>query len=105
MPEQEGAPPLSEEDKKRIMHVSLPLGEGSALMGSDTFPGMTLNRGNDCSVMIHANTKEKADHFFKGLSEGGEIEMPMQDTFWGSYFGSFRDRYGIRWMISFGQET
>ena len=107
MPPQDGMPPMSEEMKKRIMHISLPLSQGTRLMGSDNFPGMSppLKRGNDYSIMLSAGSKHEADRFFSGLSQGGEVEMEMQDTFWGSYFGSLCDKYGIRWMISFSQEN
>jgi PhnB protein len=106
MPAQEGMPPMNEETGKRIMHMSLPVDDGTRIMGSDNFPGMSppLIQGNNFSIMISADSKEKADEYFTKLAQGGEEEMPMQDTFWGSYFGSLKDRYGIAWMISFSLE-
>jgi len=101
MGDSQGGENLSEDEKNRIMHISLPLGEGVFLMASDIFPsaGHTLRKGNQTYVMLDVETKEEADRLFKGLSEGGEIEMEMEDMFWGAYFGSFTDKFGILWMI------
>jgi len=103
MPPQEGMPPMDEATKSRIMHMSLPIGGDTRIMGSDNFPGMSppLNQGNNFSIMISADSKEHADAYFAKLAEGGEEEMPMQDTFWDSYFGSLKDKFGIKWMVSF----
>ena len=90
-------------EKNRVMHVSLPIGDkGDVLMGSDIMPsaGHVLNVGNNVQVSLHPDSREEADRLFKGLSAGGQVEMEMQDTFWGAYFGAFRDKYGIGWMIN-----
>lgn len=92
---------LSEEALNRIMHVSLPIGN-SILMGSDTHPRYgDVGFGDNFSVSINAESREEADKIFNGLSAGGKVEMPMNDTFWESYFGMFKDKFGINWMVSF----
>ena len=93
---------FTEEEKKRIMHVSLKIG-GNMLMASDIAPsfGQVLNKGNYNYISVSADSREDADKYFSKLSEGGTIEIPMEDMFWGDYFGSFIDKYGIPWMISY----
>ena len=92
---------LPEEERDRIMHISLPLGEGTILMGSDILPsaGHKLQTGNNMYIMLSPDSREEAKRLFDRLSEGGEIEMPLEDQFWGDYFGSFIDKFGIRWMV------
>lgn len=96
-------PPIFENEKDRIMHVSLPLSNGSVLMGCDTggewAKGFTS--GNNFSLSIHTESKEEADRIFNDLSKGGVVSMPMNETFWGSYFGMLNDKFGIAWMVSF----
>lgn len=104
MPPQEGMPPLSEEAKNRIMHVSLPISAETILMGSDSMPGVhTIVKGNNFSISINANSKEEADQLFKKLSEGGTVTMPLQDTFWGAYFGMWTDKFGVQWMVNYDE--
>jgi PhnB protein len=92
---------LSEEALNKIMHVSLPIGN-SILMGSDTHPRYgDVGFGDNFSVSVNAESREDADKIFNGLSAGGKVEMPLDDTFWGSYFGMFKDKFGINWMVSF----
>lgn len=95
-------PPIPEEEGKRIMHVALPIGNGGMLMASDTMPSMghKLTEGNNFYVSLHPDNKEEADQLFKALSEGGAVEMPMMDMFWGAYYGAFKDKFGIQWMIN-----
>jgi len=82
-----------------IMHISLPIGD-SILMGSDVPPGMgTVTAGNTCYVCLSPDSPDEAKRVFVGLSEGGEIEMAFDRQFWGDYFGSFTDKYVIRWMV------
>lgn len=103
MPPAEGQPPVSEADAEKVMHVSLPIGNGSLLFGSDTSEefGGNVTFGNNFSISINADNKEEADKLFNGLSEGGNIKMPLSDTFWGAYFGMFVDKFGINWMVNF----
>ena len=102
MPADENCPPPSEEEGNRIMHVSLPISKETILMASDStsFSG-DVTFGNNFSVSINADSKEEADKLFNGLSAGGTVEMPIQDSPWGSYFGMFRDKYGIEWTVDF----
>jgi len=96
---------IPDDEKGRAMHVSLPIGKGQFLMASDCLPsqGQVLTVGNNNYISITADSREEADRLFNGLSAGGQVEMPMQDMFWGDYFGSFRDQYGVCWMISFNE--
>lgn len=105
MPPQEGMPPVSEGMGEKIMHVSLPLAEGSMLMGSDVGGGWTpeLVQGNNFTISLTATSKAEADKLFAGLSDGGNVIMPMADTFWGDYYGMWTDKYGINWMVSFNE--
>ncbi len=95
--------PVSEKEADKIMHIVLPIGKNSLLMGSDTpeFMGRHNENENRSKILISAESKEEADKIFKGLSAGGTVEMAMEDSLWGSYFGMFRDKYGIEWMIDF----
>lgn len=92
---------LPEAEADRVMHVSFPVGAG-ALMASDILPSMghSLTIGNHNHVSIHPDRREEADHLFGALSKGGQVEMPMMDAPWGDYFGSFKDRYGVSWMVN-----
>lgn len=89
-------------DAGRIMHISLPIGE-NLLMATDSLEslGMQLNQGNNVSIFIAPDSKDEADRIFAALSDGGLVEMPMADQPWGDYFGSFRDKFGVMWMINF----
>lgn len=102
MPPQEGMPPMSEETKKQVLHVSLPITGGFMLMGSDAPAemGFTVTFGNNVYINLEPDTKEEADRLFEALSEKGEIEMPMADMFWGAYFGSCKDQFGVKWMVN-----
>lgn len=90
------------EDENLVMHVSLPIGD-EILMGSDVTSNMQsqFKSGNNNYISIMPDSREEADRLFNELSAGGEIEMPLEEMFWGDYFGSFRDRFGIWWMINF----
>lgn len=102
MPPQEGMPPIPEEYKKKIMHVTLPISTNSVLMGSDTGGEWAPNfkEGNNFSISINTDTTEEANRLFGALAQGGNITMPMDATFWGSYFGMLTDKFGINWMIN-----
>ena len=94
--------PAIEGDK--IMHVALPISRETILMGSDRpggfGPGIT---GDHFSIAINTSSKEEADKLFYGLSEGGTVTMPLEKTFWGAYFGMFRDKFGVQWMVNFDE--
>ena len=95
-------PPEGERDK--VMHVSLPIGD-NILMGSDipSNMGMTLVSGNNFSISVSPESREHAESLFNALSDGGTVTMPMQDMFWGSYFGSCADKFGVNWQVNFEQ--
>jgi PhnB protein len=93
--------PARERDK--IMHIALPIGNGVTLMASDTLDsmGQKLTAGNNFYLSITVDSRQEADRVFNGLSKGGKIEMAMQKMFWGDYFGMFKDKFGVQWMVSF----
>ncbi|NMM48584.1 VOC family protein [Marinigracilibium pacificum] len=95
---------IPEDQLERIMHVSLQINDNIILMGSDTGGewGKGFKEGNNFSISIDSDSKNEADLIFKKLSEGGKITMPQSDTFWGSYFGSLIDQFGVNWMVSYG---
>lgn len=95
--------PVSENEAEKIMHIALPIGKNSVLMGSDTpeFMGKQNEQENRSKIMVNAESKAEADHIFNGLSVGGTVEVPIEESPWGSYFGMFRDKYGIEWMVDF----
>lgn len=97
---------LSDSDKEKVMHVGLKMGESNFLMATDALEsmGFKVTFGNNFYISIEAESKEEADKLFKGLSEGGKIEMPMADQFWGDYFGSLVDKFGVRWMINYSNQ-
>ncbi|MDX1270404.1 VOC family protein [Bizionia paragorgiae] len=105
MPESEDCK-IDDEDKNKIMHVSLPIGH-SILMGSDTAGQQQdqFNQGNNFSISITADSKLEADTMFQKLSVDGHKIMPLEDTFWGDYFGMLVDKFGIQWMISYNKNS
>ncbi|MCE3227798.1 MAG: phnB [Bacteroidetes bacterium] len=94
--------PVAEKEANKIMHIALPIGK-SILMANDVpeIMGRTNENENRSKIVISAESKAEADKLFNGLSAGGQIEMPIGDSPWGSYFGMFRDKYGIEWMVDF----
>lgn len=105
MPPMEGQPPIQESERNKIMHVSLPISEETVLMGSDSSDafGHSTNVGNNFSISINATSQPDADRLYNGLAAGGQQTMPMNKTFWGSYFGMLVDKYGIQWMVSYDE--
>lgn len=94
--------PVAENDANKIMHIALHIGK-NILMGNDIpeSMGRVNENENKSKISISAESKEEADKLFNGLSAGGKIEMRIADSPWGSYFGMFRDKYGIEWMVDF----
>lgn len=101
-PAQPGAPTLSEADKKIVMHVALKTLGGHMLMGTDApeSMGFKVVFGNNIYINLEPDTKAETDRLFKALSAGGEIEAQLHDAFWGAYFGSCTDKYGVQWMFN-----
>lgn len=91
-----------EKEKNKLMHIALPIGK-NFLMGNDVpeFMGKVNENENRSKISVSAESREEANKLFVGLSDSGSIEMPMDDSPWGTYFGMFRDKYGIEWMIEF----
>lgn len=98
----DGGKPIPTELGDRIMHISLPISKETVLMGSDTGGEWSSNymKGNNFSLSIGADSKEEAEKLFNKLSEGGQVTMPLNVTFWGEYFGMFTDKFSINWMVS-----
>ena len=98
--------PIAENEANKIMHIALPIGK-NILKGNDVpeFMGRVNENENRSKISVSAESREEADKLFNGLSEGGEIEMPIEDSPGGSYFGMFRDKFGIEWMVEFESNT
>ncbi len=102
IPPHEGMPTLAETDKNLIMHVSLPILGGHVLMGTDApeSMGFKLSPGNNVYLNLEPDTRAETDKLFKALSDGGKIEQPLQEMFWGAYYGSCKDKFGVQWMFN-----
>lgn len=107
IPAQPGQPPLPPEDANLVMHVALPLLGGHLLMGTDAPESMGFNvrPGNNVYISLEPDTRAETDRLFAALSAGGKVEMPLQDMFWGAYFGSLTDKFGIQWMLNCPNKT
>lgn len=97
----------TESEANNIMHIALPIGKNSILMANDVPSGLGQVNENEnrSKISVNAESKEEADKIFNGLSAGGQIEMPIGDSPWGTYFAMFRDKYGIEWMIDFDAKS
>jgi PhnB protein len=97
-----GMPQLSEAEKNMVMHVELPIVGGHVLMGTDALEsmGQKLTFGNNFSINLEPDTRHEAERLFRALAEGGQVNMELQDMFWGAYFGSLTDRFGVQWMVN-----
>lgn len=94
--------PVAENEANKIMRIALPV--GSNMLIANDIPeslGRVNENENRSKILISTSSKEEADQLFNGLSAGGAVEMPMADSPWGSYFGMFRDKFGIEWMVEF----
>lgn len=98
--------PVGDADANKIMQIVLPISGTNTLIGNDVpeFMGKVNENENRSKIQIDADSKEDADKLFNGLSEGGTIEFPMGDSPWGTYFGMFRDKYGIEWVVDFSSK-
>jgi PhnB protein len=94
---------VAEKEGNKLAHIALPIGPDNILMGSDVpeFMGPLNEAENRSKIYVTPDSKAEADRLYQGLSVGGQIEMPIGDSPWGTYFGMFRDIYGIEWMIDF----
>ncbi len=93
---------MAESEAEKIMHVSLPIGSGTILMGSDRPASMgPTTLGNSYFISINAASEEEAAKLFNGLSAGGQVTLPLDKAFWGAYFGMCTDKFGIQWMVNY----
>lgn len=106
IPAEQGHPPVKEENKKMILHVELPTLGGHVLMATDApiEMGFTLHQGNNMHICLEPESREETKRLFDALSEGGKITMPLDDMFFGAYFGECTDKYGVNWMFNFKSE-
>ncbi|MEK7649849.1 MAG: VOC family protein [Patescibacteria group bacterium] len=106
VPADPSRPPMAEADKNLVMHVALPILGGFMLMGTDApeSMGFKVAMGNNIYINLEPDSKEDADRLYAALSAGGKAEMPMQDMFWGDYFGSLTDKFGVQWMINYSKQ-
>lgn len=102
VPDSPDRPKMTKEEMKKIMHISLMIGD-QVLMGTDALEsqGHALKVGNNISLSLSPDSKEEADRLFKALGNGGSVDMPMMDMFWGAYYGMVTDGFGIKWMINY----
>jgi PhnB protein len=102
VPTQDGQPGIPEGDKNLIMHIALPILGGHMLMATDApeSMGFKVNTGNNIYINLEPDTRDEAERLFNALSEGGVVGMALQDMFWGAYYGSCTDKFGIQWMVN-----
>lgn len=107
VPPMEGVPPLPDADRTLVMNVQLPITAGHILMGTDAIESMgtTLVMGDNMHICLQLDSRTEADTLFAALSNGGHVEMPLAEMFWGDYYGSFADKFGVQWMISTSSRT
>ena len=107
IPPTEGQPPIPDDVKKLVMHMELEILGGHVLMGSDApeSMGFVVNKGNNTYIMLEPDSKEETNRLFKSLSAEGNVTMPLQDMFWGAYYGTCTDKFGIQWMFNYQKEN
>ena len=102
MPQSDSDMPLKEEAKKYVMHVALPILGGHMLMGTDATQatGFEVKFGNNMYINLEPDTREETDKLFNALSDGGSETFPLKEMFWGDYYGSCIDKFGVCWMFN-----
>jgi PhnB protein len=97
-----GNPPLPPEQARLVMHVALPILAGHVLMGTDApeSMGFKLNPGNNVYINLEPDSRAETDRLFAALAQGGAVQSPLQEMFWGAYWGSLTDRFGVQWMFN-----
>ena len=107
IPASVGLPPLPEEDKNLVMHVGLPILGGHMLMGTDApdSMGFKLSSGNNVYINLEPDTRDETRRLFHALSEGGTVEQELQDMFWGDFYGSCKDKFGVQWMFACSEKA
>jgi PhnB protein len=107
IPPSDDMPPLPEDVKNLVMHIALPILGGHVLMGTDApeSMGFKVTPGNNVYINLEPDTREETKRLFKALSDGGKIGMELQDMFWGDFYGSCTDKYGIQWMFNCSEKA
>jgi PhnB protein len=107
IPQSDQMPPLADADKNLVMHVVLPILGGHELMGTDApeSMGFKVNMGNNVYINLEPDTRAETLRLFKALAEGGTVEMDLQDMFWGAYYGSCKDKFGVQWMFNCSEKV
>ena len=107
VPASDGMPPLAENDKNLVMHIELPITGGHVLMGTDApeSMGFKMHFGNNVHINLEPDTRTETKRLFDALAVGGKITMELQDMFWGAYFGSCTDKFGVQWMVNCTEKT
>jgi PhnB protein len=102
IPPQEGMPPLPDADKNLVMHIELPILGAHVLMGTDApeSMGFHVNAGNNVHISLEPDSRAETKKLFEALSAGGKVTMELQDMFWGAYYGSCTDKFGVQWMVN-----
>ncbi len=106
IPATEGMPPLAEAEKNLVMHIELPILGGYLLMGTDApeSMGFSVNFGNNVHLNLEPDTRAETKRLFDALASGGTITQDLQDMFWGAYYGSCTDQFGVQWMFNFTEK-
>lgn len=107
LPPSDDMPPMAEEDKNLVMHIELPILGGHVLMGTDApeSMGFKVNFGNNIYINLQPDTRKETKKLFNALSAGGEVTMELQDMFWGDYFGTCTDKFGVQWMLNCSEKA
>lgn len=96
-----GCEDVPADEKAGVMHVALPIGPNSVLMGTDVLKNMEqVKAGTNMSISVDTDSEAEAEKIFNGLAQGGSVQMPLQKMFWGAYFGMLTDQFGIQWMVN-----
>jgi len=106
IPAFDNMPPIAEADKNLVMNVALPILGGHVIMGTDApeSMGFQLTKGNNVYITLHPDSRKETEHLFKALSTDGKVEQELQDMFWGDYYGSCQDKFGVHWMFNCDQK-
>jgi len=107
LPSTPGQPQVSEADKSLVVHVELPILGGHMLMGTDApeSMGFSVTPGNNIYINLEPDTRAETDRLFAALSQNGKVEMPLKEMFWGDYYGSLTDQFGVQWMFNCTSKT
>jgi PhnB protein len=106
VPAGEGTPQIAEGDKNLILHIELPIVGVHLLMGTDAPESMGFNVkfGNNVHINLEPDTKAETRRLFDALSAGGTVTMKLQTMFWGAYYGSCTDKFGVHWMFNCNEQ-